>query len=206
MKRLTSSILCAALIMLPCAAPAPVPIGVLIAFKIIGTGSLGATAIIIHRATPDAFLVAYLEDGQLPTWEGSKASVRTLRKLNGERWQGPWRTLDEPMGPNERAAFNNANPSNPPFVRCPLGTIPKPVCVPDVFPLEFATNGCNFRPVKAAPDSEIDWTDNWRVCVLLRSRGTNGMTAADIAEVMACDTVITNTEIRGNNLQFRLRN
>lgn len=198
MKRITSSLLCAALIMVPCSAPAPVPICLAIAFKVIGATGLGATCVIIYKCQPSYYLIETQTDGESRTWLASQASEVTCIKNEWLRCEGPFPDKKEP---DFRAWCNNQNPAAPMFPCGPLGTIPGPVRTnwPSLTLQQSTNAGASFCSV--ATLTNASHADNWSFA-LVPAGGTNGMTREQILEVMSASMVITN--YAGSFSQFRV--
>lgn len=176
---------------------APVPVALGVALKCVAISVIIPTAVIIYKCDQNFYLVGYKPgEGDDPWWECSKANPNTLKKLNGRRWEGPWKNADEPTA---RAWANNRNPSNPPFPMGPLGTIPSPNTNALRIVLEMS-GGLRWSQMTS---TTTDPDDNLSFVVFLTNGGTNGMTADQLLHVSDCDVAVTNTSASSSAL-FRL--
>jgi hypothetical protein len=173
-------------------ARAPIPIGLALALKCIGIGTLGATAVIIFRCEPNYYLIRVRADGEPDHWLVSQASDATVAKNEGWlRCEGPFKDRSEP---DFRAWINNQDPSRPMFPCGPLGTIPGPTYTNYNILVTLQTSadgGAHWANAATAITSHPD--DNWSFACL-PATGTNGMTRAQLLQVAGCTTILTNTD------------
>ncbi len=168
-------------------ASAPIPLPVALGLKCVAAPVIVGTAAIIWNCQASYYLVCYQMDGEEPYWEASQASAATLRKTNGKRWQGPWRTREEP---DLRAWVNNASPDNPMFGMGPLGTIPAPTYTNyNVLRITMSQSTDGKKGSQWAYSGTMfvePGEENWGIAVMSKS-GTNGMSAAEIRQVLDTD-------------------
>ncbi len=196
-------LLIATFLFLPCQrSQAPIPVVAELCIKLLTLTGIGAVAAIVYRCDQGHYLCCFEDESKDPSlrhWESSTASVATLKKTYGKRWEGPWK---DPKEPKDRAWANNQRPEDPPFGPSPLGTIPAPNTNALRQILQQRADMNPSRPwVSVATNTPLDLNDNFSFA-MLPAAGTNGMTPAQLDEVAACDVVFTNTVLVGNLFRF----
>jgi hypothetical protein len=204
-KRITTALLSAALVLLPChRAPAPGPaVGLALALKCIFFTGTVATGYILHKCGAEYWLcVTSVEVGEDPEWFVSQGTRGTLAKTGARRCRGPFRDRTDP---DLMAKVNNANSVTnkvPVFLCIPSAPLPGSPPRPVRMSLEQSTDGGNSWAGIASLVTDSDETCPFG---LLPASGTSGLSRARLMELSGCSMLVTNAASAAPSAWHRVR-